>query len=228
MSPLRVIWPIFASSEPLCRRRSPKLVALTLTRQRRHAARAAARIRACQPVIFDAGWYKTKPAKASTAKRFWPTCWPRQRREWPPARRESRSHLGSCAARSRRHARLDRPGQPVPGRVVRPGDVRALPSAGQAAADRPRPARDGAQASDRCRTAAMSFLSAQRERHIDLIASFMAAAICGAACSRDWPYSRYLIWSVQKRSSRMSAWLTRENSSVVMPPICSTVSTCFS
>ena len=40
--------------------------------------------------------------------------------------------------------------------------------------------------------------------------------------------SRKRIWSVQKRSRRASDWLSAVNSSVEMPPICSTVEMCFS
>ena len=40
--------------------------------------------------------------------------------------------------------------------------------------------------------------------------------------------SRYLIWSVQNRSSRVSETFRVPNSSAEMPPICSTVMTCFS
>ncbi len=41
-------------------------------------------------------------------------------------------------------------------------------------------------------------------------------------------YSRYKIWSVQKRSRRCSALFSTANSSAAMPPTCSTVRTCFS
>lgn len=41
-------------------------------------------------------------------------------------------------------------------------------------------------------------------------------------------HSLYLIWSVQKRSSRTSDWLSFVNSPGLIPPICSTVATCLS